>query len=285
MRSGEKSRLIGNVFLLSVGRKEKRKLIRNQIKNLKKKFLFRLFNVDETRNERTARSFLLHGSNRLSTIASFLFRSKKLFSKISSRRESRFVENYRKRTNSNVHEFDLAKCSARIGIFCQRSSTRSKSNDFSIPQRTVGRTNRQNHRNFVAQHRRSVDLKTFMENFNWVLFVLKFRICGNSAYILGSLVEIEIGLKLFLSVFSNYKTKSSVNIVPILTQLLTHPDSECTLNAAGTLGTIVCTFQINTKKSIDNSSFFSFISFPNFSVAQKKAGNFYSNIRRSDNLS
>ena len=62
------------------------------------------------------------------------------------------------------------------------------------------------------------------------------RICGNSAFILGSTVELESGLKHFLAVFSDNR----VNIVEILCYLLMHPDSECVLNAAGTLGTIVC---------------------------------------------
>ena len=67
-------------------------------------------------------------------------------------------------------------------------------------------------------------------------------ICGNSAYILGSAVELETGLKRFLSTFSNNRTSNTVDIIRVLCHLLTHSDSECVLNAAGTLGTIVCRF-------------------------------------------
>jgi hypothetical protein len=67
-------------------------------------------------------------------------------------------------------------------------------------------------------------------------------ICGNSAYILGSAVEIESGLKQFLSIFSTDRTPNTVDIIRIFCHLLTHSDSECVLNAAGTLGTIVCRF-------------------------------------------
>ena len=65
------------------------------------------------------------------------------------------------------------------------------------------------------------------------------RICGNSAYVLGSTVETEQGLKKFLAVFTNTKT---VDIINIFGQLLTHADGDCVLNATGTLGTIVCRF-------------------------------------------
>ena len=67
-----------------------------------------------------------------------------------------------------------------------------------------------------------------------------YSVCGNSAYILGSTVEFEAGLKCFVNIFSNDRIQNSVDIVRILCQLLTHSDSECVLNAAGTLGTIVC---------------------------------------------
>lgn len=65
-------------------------------------------------------------------------------------------------------------------------------------------------------------------------------ICGNSAFILGSAVELEAGLKGFLSIFSNDRTPDTVDVIRVLCHLLTHTDSECVLNAAGTLGTIVC---------------------------------------------
>jgi hypothetical protein len=59
---------------------------------------------------------------------------------------------------------------------------------------------------------------------------------------LGSAVELESGLKRFLTVFSNDRTANTVDVIRILCHLLTHADSECVLNAAGTLGTIVCRF-------------------------------------------
>ncbi|CAF5061041.1 unnamed protein product, partial [Rotaria sp. Silwood1] len=65
------------------------------------------------------------------------------------------------------------------------------------------------------------------------------RVCGNSAYILGSAVELEAGLKQFLTVFSTDRTSNTVDIIRVLCHLLKHSDSECVLNAAGTLGTIV----------------------------------------------
>jgi hypothetical protein len=55
-------------------------------------------------------------------------------------------------------------------------------------------------------------------------------------------VETERGLKQFLSVFVDNRTSKTVDIIRILCQLLTHSDSDCVLNAAGTLGTIVCRF-------------------------------------------
>jgi hypothetical protein len=70
-------------------------------------------------------------------------------------------------------------------------------------------------------------------------FYIHYRICGNSAYIIGSTVEIERGLKQFFSIFDN----NQIDIIRIFCQLLTHPDADCVLNATGTLGTIVCRFQ------------------------------------------
>jgi hypothetical protein len=75
------------------------------------------------------------------------------------------------------------------------------------------------------------------------MFCLYSSVCGNSAYIIGSTVETERGLEEFLSVFTDHRTSKTVDIVRILCQLLTHDDADCVLNAAGTLGTIVCRFQ------------------------------------------
>ncbi|CAF1648940.1 unnamed protein product [Adineta ricciae] len=64
------------------------------------------------------------------------------------------------------------------------------------------------------------------------------RICGNSAYIIGSAVEFESGLKRFLTIFSQDRTENTVDIIQTLSNLLSHSDSECAMNAAGILGTI-----------------------------------------------
>ncbi|CAF0747156.1 unnamed protein product [Didymodactylos carnosus] len=62
------------------------------------------------------------------------------------------------------------------------------------------------------------------------------RICGNVAFIIGSLVETEYGLKRFIDVFNN--NKIDVNILQILCTMLKKSDPECVLNSAGSLGTI-----------------------------------------------
>jgi len=59
---------------------------------------------------------------------------------------------------------------------------------------------------------------------------------------MGSVVELESGLKRFLTIFSQDPTSNTIDIIDVLCHLLTHSDSECILNAAGTLGTIVCRF-------------------------------------------
>ena len=66
-----------------------------------------------------------------------------------------------------------------------------------------------------------------------------FRLCSDTAYILGSTIELEKGLEQFLKAFTNCMTTDTIDIVETLCRLLTHQDSECVLNAAGTLGTIV----------------------------------------------
>lgn len=72
--------------------------------------------------------------------------------------------------------------------------------------------------------------------------IYSFSICGNCAYIIGSTLETENGLKKFLSVFTNDCTLKTVDIINLLCQMLTHSDPDCVLNASGTLGTIVCRF-------------------------------------------
>ncbi|CAF1343175.1 unnamed protein product [Adineta steineri] len=60
-------------------------------------------------------------------------------------------------------------------------------------------------------------------------------ICVNSAYIIGSIIEIENGLELFLSIFT---VNCTIDVIQRLCQLLTHSDFDCVLNATGILGTI-----------------------------------------------
>ncbi len=76
------------------------------------------------------------------------------------------------------------------------------------------------------------------------MFCVYSSVCGNSAYIIGSTVETERGLKEFLSIFGKNGRGKTIDIIRIFGQLLTHSDSDCVLNAAGTLGTIVCRLKI-----------------------------------------
>jgi hypothetical protein len=89
-------------------------------------------------------------------------------------------------------------------------------------------------------YRRSVSKFKLLFQINFLS--IYFSICGNSAYIIGSIVETEEGLKQFLSIFVDNQTSETVDIIRTLCQLLTHSDADCVLNAAGTLGTIVCRF-------------------------------------------
>lgn len=72
--------------------------------------------------------------------------------------------------------------------------------------------------------------------------MLLIRICGNSAYVLGTTVEFERGLQEFLTIFSDQQTMKSIDMVKTLSQLLVHTDTDCVLNATGTLGTLVRRF-------------------------------------------
>ena len=93
-------------------------------------------------------------------------------------------------------------------------------------------------------------LATYMDSYHdcKTYFIFKNSICGNSAYILGSTVELEDGLKRFLIVFSNVEISKTIDVIQILCYLLKHSDTECVLNAAGTLGTIVCRSRV--RKSV-----------------------------------
>ena len=69
-----------------------------------------------------------------------------------------------------------------------------------------------------------------------VLFVT--RVAGNSAYIIGTLAESELGCMRILSL-AHGSSQESKRILPDLTRMLTFDDSESVMNAAGTMGTLV----------------------------------------------
>ncbi|CAF4311652.1 unnamed protein product, partial [Adineta steineri] len=55
-------------------------------------------------------------------------------------------------------------------------------------------------------------------------------ICVNSAYIIGSIIEIENGLELFLSIFT---VNCTIDVIQRLCQLLTHSDFDCCSSKEG----------------------------------------------------
>lgn len=65
------------------------------------------------------------------------------------------------------------------------------------------------------------------------------RVAGNSAYIMGTLAESDLGCMRILSLV-NGGSRESKKILPDLTRMLTFDDSESVMNAAGTMGTLVC---------------------------------------------
>ena len=73
------------------------------------------------------------------------------------------------------------------------------------------------------------------------LILCIFRVAGNSAYIIGTLAESELGCMRILSLAKG-SSKESKKILPDLTTMLTFDDSESVMNAAGTMGTLVCRF-------------------------------------------
>ena len=70
------------------------------------------------------------------------------------------------------------------------------------------------------------------------MFFLIHRVAGNSAYIIGTLAESDIGCMRILSLAKGGSTESK-KILPDLTKMLTFDDSESVMNAAGTMGTLV----------------------------------------------
>ncbi|KAL3870808.1 hypothetical protein ACJMK2_038848 [Sinanodonta woodiana] len=89
-------------------------------------------------------------------------------------------------------------------------------------------------------------LSTFLchsgsEDFLWGLVRLlgsdNPRVAGNSAYIIGTLAESELGCVRVLSLAKDGSPESK-KILPDLTCMLTFDDSESVMNAAGTMGTL-----------------------------------------------
>ena len=69
-------------------------------------------------------------------------------------------------------------------------------------------------------------------------FSFDFRVAGNSAFIIGTLAESEVGCFRVISLTKS-KHKDSGRILMDLTKMLTFSDVESIMNAAGTMGTLV----------------------------------------------
>lgn len=82
------------------------------------------------------------------------------------------------------------------------------------------------------------------QDFLWSLVKLMSyadaRISGNSAYIIGTIAENEIGISRIIELLNSKTNPESKNILPYLIKMLQSDDDECLMNAAGTIGTIVC---------------------------------------------
>ena len=67
---------------------------------------------------------------------------------------------------------------------------------------------------------------------------ISFRVAGNSAYIIGTIAETEMGCHRILGLAKGEHFESR-KILPDLTRMLTFDDAESVMNAAGTMGTLV----------------------------------------------
>lgn len=87
------------------------------------------------------------------------------------------------------------------------------------------------------------------EDFLWGIVKLmasdNLRISGNSAYVFGTIAETSEGMNRVLGLLNNSSHPDSVWILPHLINLLKSSDYECMMNAAGTIGTIVCVITLN----------------------------------------
>lgn len=63
------------------------------------------------------------------------------------------------------------------------------------------------------------------------------RVAGNAAYLIGTLAEIDVGKDRVVHICIE---KKALMVLPTLTAMLSFDDLETVMNAAGTLGTLVC---------------------------------------------
>ena len=66
-----------------------------------------------------------------------------------------------------------------------------------------------------------------------------FSIAGHAAYVIGSLCDMDVGRRRILEIVVNYR-ESGHDILVNLTNILYCRDGESIMNAAGTIGTLVC---------------------------------------------
>ena len=74
------------------------------------------------------------------------------------------------------------------------------------------------------------------------------RVAGNAAYIIGTVAETEMGCYRILGLAKGQQ--GDRKILADLTRMLTFDDSESVMNAAGTMGTLVCNFVCCLKHSV-----------------------------------
>lgn len=66
------------------------------------------------------------------------------------------------------------------------------------------------------------------------------RVSGNSAFVFGTIAETNEGIQIILNFLHNKSNSESKKVLTYLIKLLNSADYECMMNAAGTIGTIVC---------------------------------------------
>lgn len=66
------------------------------------------------------------------------------------------------------------------------------------------------------------------------------RVSGNSAFVFGTIAETNDGIQIILNFLQDKSNSESKKVLTYLIKLLNSADYECMMNAAGTIGTIVC---------------------------------------------